>query len=300
MRFKNLETFYWVVHTGSFTAAAQHLFTTQPGISARIKRLEEEMGKPLLIRNKGRFKLTPAGEICWEYAQNIVKLLDNLYEQAADQEQFSGQLCIGATESVVYTWLPDLLAQLKIRFPQLTVEIQIDLSLHLQKRLLNRDYHMAFVFGEIDNPETTNVFLRERELVWIKHKDLHLPAQPSAPITLAQFPLITYTQNSYLQQLVGTWFSAENVEPNNLNRCNSVAAILQLVKHQLGIAAVPLPVAQTALEPYDLEIIDCYPQLPRTKLAAVYLKDDPHPLTKALLSLVKEIDKGLSSQMVSC
>ena len=60
MNTKSLEYFIKVVENGSFTKAAEELFISQSAISQQIKSLEEELGYPLMIRNKKGFELTQA------------------------------------------------------------------------------------------------------------------------------------------------------------------------------------------------------------------------------------------------
>lgn len=62
MNIRNLEYFIKVVDTNSFTKAAEELFISQSAISQQIKALEDELGFPLMIRNRKGFELTQAGK----------------------------------------------------------------------------------------------------------------------------------------------------------------------------------------------------------------------------------------------
>ncbi|MEF9605994.1 LysR family transcriptional regulator, partial [Paracoccus sp. PXZ] len=62
MDINQARTFLEVVHSGSFVAAADRLNVTQTAVSARIRTLEESLGRRLFIRNKAGARLTPAGE----------------------------------------------------------------------------------------------------------------------------------------------------------------------------------------------------------------------------------------------
>jgi len=65
-------TFLEVVKTGSFVNAATNLNLTQTAVSARIRVLEEQLDRPVFIRNKAGAKLTPAGEQFFRFASTLV------------------------------------------------------------------------------------------------------------------------------------------------------------------------------------------------------------------------------------
>ena len=75
-----LVTFYWVARLGSFQAAAAHLHTTQPGVSTRIRLLEEALGVRLFDRSARQVRLTEAGRLLLGEAREIVARVDRLHE----------------------------------------------------------------------------------------------------------------------------------------------------------------------------------------------------------------------------
>ena len=73
MHIDQLTYFVHVVETGSINATAQKYFMTQQAINASLKKLENEVGSPLLVRNYKGIKLTPQGHIFLYYAKNILQ-----------------------------------------------------------------------------------------------------------------------------------------------------------------------------------------------------------------------------------
>ena len=69
-------TFLEVVKTGSFVGAAASLNLTQTAVSARIRVLEDQLDRPVFIRNKAGAKLTPAGEQFLRFATTLVQVWD--------------------------------------------------------------------------------------------------------------------------------------------------------------------------------------------------------------------------------
>src|SRR4030095_3196703 len=74
MELFQLEAFLAVVREGSFSAAAKALFRTQPAISQTIKKLEDEIGRPLFDRSSRRGVLTDAGRVLADHAERLVNL----------------------------------------------------------------------------------------------------------------------------------------------------------------------------------------------------------------------------------
>jgi DNA-binding transcriptional LysR family regulator len=67
----SLVVFYEVVKTHSFSKAADLLFMTQPGVSHHISQLEAQTGAKLLVRERGKFKVTKEGRVIFKYAEKI-------------------------------------------------------------------------------------------------------------------------------------------------------------------------------------------------------------------------------------
>ena len=78
MEFKQLRTFVEVVHTGSFTDAAQNLFLSQPTVSQHIRQLEEELGTRLVMRTTRKIEITAQGRQLASYAEDILSLRDRM------------------------------------------------------------------------------------------------------------------------------------------------------------------------------------------------------------------------------
>src|ERR1700712_2425542 len=84
---RRLLTFRTVAHERSFSRAAEKLSLSQPSVSHQIALLETEVGIRLLDRGRGGFRLTPAGEVLVEHADQIswrLELADRQIAEVAD------------------------------------------------------------------------------------------------------------------------------------------------------------------------------------------------------------------------
>lgn len=126
----------------SLTQAAQALGCTQSGVSHAVSALEEELGFPLLIRNRAGARLTPDGERVLPAVRAICEATDALNRQAAAIRGVdAGTVRVGAFTSVAVHWLPGMIKAFERAHPL----VEFD--------LLNGDYHdvtEALLHGRVD------------------------------------------------------------------------------------------------------------------------------------------------------
>src|SRR6202790_5455005 len=147
--FKSLETFLWVVTLGSFRAAGDKLNTTQPAISQRIAQLEREVGVKLLNRDHRVASPTPSGRQLMVYAEKLIGLRSEMMAAVGDRSAMRGVLRLGVAETIVHTWLPRLIKSVNNAYPNLSLEIEVDITSNLRSRLLAQEIDLAFVVGPI-------------------------------------------------------------------------------------------------------------------------------------------------------
>ena len=130
--FKAIETFMWVVTLGSFRGAAQKLNTTQPAISQRIAQLEREVGVRLLQRDRRMVLPTPSGRQMMVYAEKLIGLRSEMLAAVGDRSAMRGVLRLGVAETIVHTWLPQLIKSVNHAYPNLSLEIEVDITSNLR------------------------------------------------------------------------------------------------------------------------------------------------------------------------
>ena len=95
MDIKQMEFFVVACERGSFSKAAECLYTSQPNISKNIRVLEHELGRPLLMRTGKGVQPTPYGKMVLEHAKQILKNTAAISSLAVPEEKNS--LCLSAT-----------------------------------------------------------------------------------------------------------------------------------------------------------------------------------------------------------
>src|SRR4051812_44496380 len=101
-------TFVEIVSTGSFIKAADRLHVAQTTVSARVRLLEQQLGRPLFVRNKAGATLTPAGEQFLRFAPSFVQLWQRARQQVAVPAGGRAGFSIGSEGS---PWGPPLVGR---------------------------------------------------------------------------------------------------------------------------------------------------------------------------------------------
>ena len=123
MELSDLVVFRAVVEEGGITKAAEKLHRVPSNVTARVQKLELELGKQLFLREKKRLRISPAGEILLGYADEILRLSTKAINELKDDVP-RGVLSIGVMEAVAATRLPGPLARFHRAYP----EVQLDVS----------------------------------------------------------------------------------------------------------------------------------------------------------------------------
>ena len=119
-----LRVFREVAARGSFTAAANALHYSQPAVSHHVARLEEELGVQLLVRESRGLTVTPAGEQVLRHADAVLARLDQAERELAElAANAAASVRLAAFPSAVTTLVPEAVATLARRYPEITLEV---------------------------------------------------------------------------------------------------------------------------------------------------------------------------------
>jgi len=125
------KTFLEIVATGSFMRAAERLNVGQTTVSARIRALETQLGRPLFVRNKSGATLTPAGEQFLRYAPTVVQLWQRARYQVAVPPGRQAILTIGSEISLWQTVLLDWVKWMRRNAADIALRVQVDVAADL-------------------------------------------------------------------------------------------------------------------------------------------------------------------------
>ena len=243
LNLKQLEAFVWVADLQSFRRAADRLNTTQPNISARIAALETALGVTLMTRDAGSVRLTVRGQGLLDHARQVLAAAEGLIAAAENTELVDGTLRLGVTEMIVHTWLQDVLGAIKARFPHLTVELTVDLSVNLDRDLEARTIDLAVQNAPFDRQASGQIDLGPYPLIWVARPGL-LPIGPVQLSDLIRHPILTHARDTRLYAEVAKHMGADA----RLVPSSNLAACLHMTLQGMGVAALPAAMAARDLE----------------------------------------------------
>ncbi|MGF1742150.1 LysR family transcriptional regulator [Vibrio profundum] len=255
LNLKQLETFVWIAKLGSFRQAAEHLCATQPAISARINNLEQSLNANLFHRETSRISLTAKGRELLPLAEHILDSSNQLCSQANVASTLSGLLRIGVSETLVHTWLPQLLAKIHQTFPDVDVELVVDASVVLNKELLNRSIDIAILLGPVNAPEASNLPICQYPLQWVASPTLALTKLDSVQSFL-RWPIITYARNTAPFHEIQRHLKEQKAHPIRFYSTSSLSASIKLAESGVGIATLPKEVIGEQIDNGKLIVID--------------------------------------------
>ena len=254
---KQLEAFVWVADLGSFRKAADRLNTTQPNVSSRIALLEGTMTRKLMERDAGSVRLTSKGIQMLEYARKVLRTADAFADAAAEPSLIDGTLRLGVTEMIVHTWLSDFLKALSTTFPQLHVELTVDLSVNLERELAARTLDLALQNGPFRQQITGKIPLGDYPLIWVASRSLSLRGIQNPTMDhIAQHPILTHSRDTRLYTETAAHFARRKDLNVRLVPSSNLAACLYMTLNGMGVATLPAAMVTKELNSGDLIQID--------------------------------------------
>jgi len=235
-----LRTFLAVAETSSFTLAAQRLGISQPTVSQHVRRLEQASGRLLVARDTRDVSLTDNGDAMAGFARTI------LAAHSAADDYFSGsamkgKLRFGAADDLAITQLPRILRHFRQLYPQINLELTVDQSAPLFRKLHAGSLDLIFIKQK---PETTDgTVVRRDQLVWVGQEKTIV--ELGAPVPLITYQGTTVSRTSAIEAL-------EQAGRRWRITCNTreVNGLLAAVRAGLGVAVFP-----RSLIPDDLVVV---------------------------------------------
>jgi len=235
---KQLEAFVQVARQGSFRRAAAVLNTTQPNISARISSLEGQLGQKLMHRDAGSVTLTPVGETLLQKSRSVITAVDSLLVSAQNPNLFEGSLRLGVTETIAHSWLGIFLNRFSSQFPQVIMDLVVDLSASLTKGLEDHSIDLAFQSGPFDKSVWSRTDLGDYPMQWVASPELKIRNKPLSIADMSGYSILSHAKNTLPFEQMAEHFSASD-NPVRLVPSTSQSACLRMTMQGIGVSCLP-------------------------------------------------------------
>lgn len=244
IKLEHLQTLLAVSKFESVSKAADALNLTQPAVTARIKALEDSLGLQVFERNAKGMRLTKRGGMLLQFAEQFQHLSNLVEERVLDPGAVDQLMRIGVSETIAESWLPDFIGTLRVTYPNLKVEISVDISANLRDQLLGREIDLAILLGPISDYTVDNVTLPEVPLAWFRSAE----GDVSQPVNLAEIPIATYAKNTRPDRELRLAMFERFGPEVSLFPSSSLSSCFRLVESGLCVGALPVNLAKSYVE----------------------------------------------------
>jgi DNA-binding transcriptional LysR family regulator len=160
-----LRTFVAIAETGNFSTAADVVLRTPSAVSMQIKKLEEQLKTTLFLRDARSVSLTQHGEMLLSYARRMIALSNEAVSRFVMPE-LSGVVRLGAPDDIAERLLPKVLKDFGESFPGIMVDVTVDQSLLLRKRMDEQRLDLALINCATRPFPTIGEVIHSEKLVW--------------------------------------------------------------------------------------------------------------------------------------
>lgn len=225
-----LRTLVAIADTGSFNRAARAVFRTPSAVSMQMKKLEDQVGRPLFAKDGRSVALTPDGESLVGYGRRILKLTDEAMQRFRAPE-IEGTIRLGTPDDYAGSFLPNILARFAASHPNVEVDVFCMSSRELLAHLDANQVDIALVSAGHGQHQSGQIVHRE-PLVWAGLR--HGCAHEKVPLPLAVSHVGCCWRRMALDALDRAGI-AHRVAYSSQHYVGQLAAIMA------GLAVAPLP-----------------------------------------------------------
>lgn len=269
-----LNTFLIAAETGRLNITAELTYRSHSAVSTQIKKLEEQIGSPLFIRNKNTLTLTKSGETLLDYAQRILTLNDAAFNSLSDPK-WTGDMTLAIPTDYTNLYFQTFYPEIQKKLPSFHFSTVFSRSREIRKKIKEGKIDFAIVAME---PEyTDDVFLWEERLYWACSKDFK--PSPSEPLPIALFSDDCIINNHSLHCLKRTKMDFRISFTSTV-----MDSIADCVRSGLAISLLPEPLMSDEFTILPAEFVRCPFSL---KIGCTWQKDADMDIINTLIGCIK-------------
>ena len=302
---KQIQYFLAAAETGQFSAAAAKTYVTQTTITAAIRELETILGLKLFLRHHASgVSLTVDGQKFLHHAYTIVAAVNSaVHDPGLMCQDVSGRVRLGATPTMLGSYVVPALARFMRAYPQIDVEVfELERSA-LETAILEGTVDIGVLWLiNLDKPELFNTvpLTRSRRQLWLPASHPLLNKRNIALSDVSELPYVLYNADETPRNTLLFWQQA-GLEPNVRYKVSSVEALRSLVAQGLAVTIVSDVIYRPfSSEGLRIETRPLINGLPSIEIGLAW--DIDHPLSASANALKAYMDltfsgPGLSSRL---
>lgn len=272
-----LRSFLAIVDTGSFTRAAERVNKTQSAISMHIRRLEEQLGVELFVKQGRGVRLSSHGERLIDHARVILQAEAAALAGIAGKG-LTGRVRFGIPDDYAEPFLPAILGNFRARNPLVEIAVVCESSVHLSERVRSRDLDLALVTDCASIPEVE--VIREEPLMWVTRQPMSFGKEAVVPLAVGG-PTCGWRQQAEMA------LTRAGMEYRIVLVSNNYAAIAPIVDSGLAITLLPQGAMRPGMRALDEQ--DGLPTLPRSRMGLIRAPTNQTREARALADEIRAV-----------
>jgi DNA-binding transcriptional LysR family regulator len=205
------------------------------------------------------------------YAEKLIGMRSEMLAAVGDRSTMRGVLRLGVAETIVHTWLSQLIKSVNQAYPNLSLEIEVDITSNLRTRLLAQEIDLAFVVGPLSVSTVRNRLLCDYPVDFLASPSLGLAKKKLTVHDLAKFPIITFPRKTQPYEMVRSLFNRPDLPPVRLHASTSLATVRHMAIEGLGIAVIPTAIVESEMADGRLQLLSTDLQIPPMTFSASWL-----------------------------
>jgi DNA-binding transcriptional LysR family regulator len=278
MDFDQLNTFLEVAKLGNFSRAAEKVLRSQPAVSAQIRQLEQEYGHKLFDRSAKSVRLTPAGEVILEYAQQMMALRSRSLAAISERNGLpAGTLSIGANEGTFLYVLPKVFAKYHRTFPKVRISVYRSFTHKVTQKVEEGVVDVGVATMPVKSPSLAVLPVFRDRILLMVGKGCPLYTRKSATLEeIAQQPIVISKTGS-ARKLIEKHLRPYRENLNITMELTSVVMIKRFVAAGFGVSLISSTFARDNVQRGEVRLLRIEGLDLWRELGIVYRKDRSLP-----------------------
>jgi len=244
MDMRQLKYFVQIVESGSLSKASRQLFIAQPALSLQMSRLEDEVGKPLLVRSSRGVTPTENGEALYHHAKFMLRQLNQAVAVARHESaSIAGRVTLGLAPTTVCALGLPLVKTLRAEYPGITLNVVEGLSGHLEHMARMNQLDLAVLFSPNAASEMDAEPLLEEDLFLILPASSTLVAPDRDEVNLhelTELPLILPSSDHGLRRRITLELERVSLAVDPVAEIDSLPLLMHCVAEGVGATIKPM------------------------------------------------------------
>ena len=290
MQIESLKVFCDLAETKSFTKAAQINTVTQSAVSQTITALERRFKSLLVERSKKNFRLTPEGEVFYDYSKRILATCDALFSKLQEIEDvISGNIRVATIYSIGLHVLPPYVTKFMRSYPTVNVHVEYRRDNQVYENVLGNVVDLGLVAYPTRDSRLEIVPLRKDKLVLICHPQHEFAKRKSVKVkALNGQKFINFEHDIPTCKALDKIFKDHRVSVDQVMQFDNIETVKRAVEIESGVAIVPQETIREEVATQTLAAVELENGAYTRPLAVIYKKNKVlSPAIKQFIAMLK-------------